>query len=425
MGKYLSILAMTAVGGALGASSGCSGNFGGENVRSSSEALIGDPFSSGLTSAQQTEFANGKSHFTEIETIANGLGPIFNEKECGTCHDESAVGGAGVQIETRAGQLSNGVFNPLTSFGGTLFQHFGIGGQVPNRACTTQGQVVPSIANVVAGRVTTPLFGLGFVDATPDSTFQAIANAEPASIRGTSPTVSVLAGDPTHASNANHLGRFGWKCQNPSLFQFAGDAYVNEMGITNPQFPHEDVPQGTPGGQVSQTMLANCDSNSGVSTPDPEDDGTDVINFTNFMLMLAPPARGTISQAVTLGDAEFTREGCDGCHTRTITSGTGHDTSGNVIAAISNTQYHPFSDFLLHDMGSLNDGIDQGTGTHMRTAPLWGLRLRDNSKLTHNGNKGLIGAIQAHAGQGAAAAAAFNSAGGANQNNLIAFLNSL
>jgi CxxC motif-containing protein (DUF1111 family) len=406
-------------------SASCGGLEGPETTESVSSALTGDSYSSGLTAAQQTEFSNGQSAFAEIETVADGLGPVFNEKECGTCHDETALGGAGVQIETRAGQLSNGVFNPLTAYGGTLFQHFGIGGAVPNAACTNKGQVVPSIANVVTGRVTTPLFGLGLVDATPDATFQAIAAAEPSSIRGTSPTVTVLSGDPTHTSNPNHLGRFGWKDQNPSLFQFAADAYVNEMGITNPLFPNENVPQGTPGGQVSQTMLANCDSNSGISTPDPEDDGTDIKNFTNFMLMLAPASRGTITQAVTLGDAEFTREGCDGCHVRNITSGTGHDTAGNVIAAISNVTYHPFSDFLLHDMGSLNDGIDQGTGTHMRTAPLWGLRLRDNSKLTHAGNQSLAGAIRAHAGQGAAAAAAFSSAGTQNQNNLMAFLTSL
>lgn len=216
------------------------------------------------------------------------------------------------------------------------------------------------------------------------------------------------------------VGKFGWKAVNPTLFQFAGDAYVNEMGITNPQFPNEHPPQG------SATMLANCDSNSGISTPDPEDNGTDVTNFTNFMKMLAPPARGSITAQVTAGDAVFTKIGCDGCHVRTITSGTARDQSGNVIAAISNVQYHPFGDFLLHNMGSLNDNIDQGNGFAMRTAALWGLRFRNPNNLLHDGRAhSFTQAIQDHAGQGAAAAAAFNALGSGDQNNLMAFLQSL
>src|SRR5262249_44156358 len=149
-------------------------------------------------------FANGASTFNAVETVADGLGPVFNEKSCGTCHDEGGQGGAGVQIETRAGQLTNGVFNPLTAFGGSLFQHFGIGGQVPNKNCTTQGQQVPSAANVTAGRVTVPLFGDGLVDATPDSTFQNLANSEPSSIRGSAPMV------PNISAGHNTVGKFGW-----------------------------------------------------------------------------------------------------------------------------------------------------------------------------------------------------------------------
>jgi CxxC motif-containing protein (DUF1111 family) len=375
----------------------------------------------GLTPAQETLFSDGLSQFVQIETVQDGLGPVFNEKSCGGCHGEGATGGAGVQIETRAGQESNGVFNPLTNFGGTLFQHFGIGGMVPNPACTNNGQVVPSIANVVAGRVTLALFGDGLVDATPDSTFQAIAASQSSSIRGIAPLV------PNISAGHNTVGKFGWKDQNPTLFQFSGDAYKNEMGITNPQFPTENVPQGTPGGQISQTMLANCDDpNSGVSTPDPEDSGNDVTAFTNFMKMLAAPARGTTNAQVTSGDAVFSRIGCDGCHVRNITSGTALDQSGNAITAISNVQYHPFGDFLLHDMGSLNDGIDQGTGLRMRTAPLWGLRFRNSNTLLHDGRAhSFTQAIQMHAGQGAAAAAAFNALSSGDQNNLMAFLGSL
>jgi CxxC motif-containing protein (DUF1111 family) len=408
--KYL----VAAVGtGAVGASA-CGGQGPPEEIGVASQAVsVGGPVP-GLTSAQQTLFTNGLNAFNQVETVQDGLGPVFNEKSCGSCHNEGNTGGAGVQIETRAGRITNGVFNPLTNEGGSLFRHLGIGGQVPNRSCTTTGEVVPGDANVTAGRVTTPLFGLGLVDATPDSTLQAIASGQPSAIRGVAPQVTNISAG--HAS----MGKFGWKDVNPTLFQFAGDAYLNEMGITNPQFPNEHPPQG------SATMLANCDSNSGVSTPDPEDDGTDITNFTNFMKMLAPPPRGSITPQVTAGDAVFTRIGCDGCHVRGITSGTARDQSGNVITAISNAQYHPFGDFLLHSMGSLNDNIDQGNGFGMRTAALWGLRFRNPSNLLHDGRAhSITQAIHDHAGQGAAAAAAFNALSSADQNNLMAFLQSL
>ena len=124
---------------------------------------------------------------------------------------------------------------------------------------------------------------------------------------------------------------------------------------------------------------------------------------------------------VTSGDAVFAQIGCDGRHVRNITSGTARDQSGNVITAISDVQYHPFGDFLLHDMGSLNDNIDQGTGFAMRTAPPWGLRFRNPSNLLHD--------KRAHSIQQAIVAPqqpgnAFNPLSSTNQNNLLAFLQS-
>jgi len=383
-----------------------------EEAESTSQADSVGGAISGLTAAQQAGFVDGKNEFQEVESIfPSGLGPVFNEKSCSACHNVGGVGGAGVQIETRAGKLTNGVFDPLTSEGGSLFQHFGIGGQIQNRACTTQGEVVPADANVVAGRRTQPLFGLGLVDATPDATFQALAASEPVAIRGTAPLVPNPAiGHPT-------VGKLGWKDQNPSLFVFSGDAYLNEMGVTNPLFPTENLPQG------SAAMLAACDT-----VPDPDDDGGDVARFTRFMQFLAPPGRGGVTPQVTAGDALFTRLGCDGCHVRSITSGSNPvDVDGNPVAGLANVTYHPFSDFLMHDMGSLGDDIDQGTGlTKMRTQPLWGLRFENPGALLHDGRAhSITEAVQKHAGQGQAAASGFNTLSSGDKNNLLSFLASL
>jgi CxxC motif-containing protein (DUF1111 family) len=77
-------------------------------------------------------------------------------------------------------------------------------------------------------------------------------------------------------------------------------------------------------------------------------------------------------------------------------------------------------------MGSLGDGIVQGssTATQMRTAPLWGLRTR--SLLLHDGRATTIqAAILAHDGQGRAARDRFTTLGTAAQQALLAFLSSL
>jgi len=119
----------------------------------------------------------------------------------------------------------------MTPYGGSLIQSQGIGAA---GNCDYVGEIVPTEATITAHRRTTPLFGLGLVDAVPDTTFYAIAAAEASNPDGITGTVSVVT---NIATGQNAVGKFGWKGQNPTLFQFSGDAYVNEMGITSPEFP--------------------------------------------------------------------------------------------------------------------------------------------------------------------------------------------
>jgi CxxC motif-containing protein (DUF1111 family) len=271
------------------------------------------------------------------------------------------------------------------------------------------GEPVPADANVSAKRRTTALFGLGLVDATPDSTFTALAASEPAATRGTANMVVNL-----DQGGATTVGKFGWKAQVPTLHQFAGDAYLHEEGITNPQFPTNDPPFG------NASLVAPCNGFTGTGL---EDNGADITNFTNFMQLLAPPKANAPTSQTTAGNAVFTRIGCGSCHVASLTSGT------NAVAALSNQTYHPYSDFLLHDMGSLGDKIGNNgiaTPTQMRTAPLWGLVNSDQANLLHDGRAHSIqSAIQQHAGQGAAAATAFNALSSGDVSNLLAFLNSI
>jgi CxxC motif-containing protein (DUF1111 family) len=376
-----------------------------------SSALLGDP----LPGTDTVAFDANADTFAEVETVDDGVGPVFNERACGNCHNVGALGGSGVQFEVRAGSFDGAAFHNLEGEGGQLFDLFSVT-SLPPTALTAScplppnGEPVPGDANVVALRRTTALFGLGLVEATPDATFTALAAAQPVGIRGHAAQV------PNLRDNTTSVGKFGWKSQVPTLFQFSGDAYLNEMGITNPMFPNEQVPQGNP------AFIPPCDGNP-VEPDSTEDDGGDVQAFTDFMTFLAPPPAPVITGQAHSGQTIFSDIGCAGCHVPTLTSG------NSDFPQLANQTYHPYSDFLVHDMGSLGDGIP-GNGnvgrTEMRTAPLWGLHFVDPTNLLHDGRATSVAdAIQRHDGQGAAARDAFNALPPGHKNNLLAFLATL
>ena len=373
-------------------------------VTANNPIFFGDPFPN-LTTAELNKFTAGKDEFMAEEGMTDGLGPVFNGKSCAECHSGPAAGGDSEITETRFGTVTNGHFDPLTQFGGSLIQSRGIGGE-PGAACDIAGETVPSQATEVALRRTPPLFGLGLVDAVPDQVFIAIAQLQ----KKFTPDI---AGRPNFVTNLATgklaLGKFGWKDQVPTLFQFAGDAYLNEMGITSPMFPNENCPQG------NCTLPPVCDLG-----PKPNDDGSGVQAFADFMTFLAPPPRGPKTRQALAGEIVFYKIGCANCHLPLLE--TGHSS----VAALNHVSFHPYSDFLLHDMGSLGDGIEQGqaSGSEMRTAPLWGLRARKT--FLHDGRANTVAdAISAHDGQGAKARQKFNTLSAQEVMELLAFLNSL
>ena len=157
--------------------------------------------------------------------MQDGLGPIFNERACGQCHSNSALGGAGQQIERRYGTLTNGVFNSLANTGGSLRQLFGIGGftPTPGQNCNSgTDNVNPAGATIFAGRLTTPTFGLGLVELIPDGTIQGIAAAQPASIRGNVVMKTVQLTSGGFSRGQNKVARFGWKNVHATLVGLRG-----------------------------------------------------------------------------------------------------------------------------------------------------------------------------------------------------------
>lgn len=426
---------------------GCSPGMTGEPTTSTSTSAITlGGHVGGITDA---DFAEARDNFNLGESIDDGVGPVFNETACGNCHTNGAQGGAGEQIERRFGRVNNGIFSTLANEGGSLRQLKTLGTFTNGtRTCTVPLERDPADSTVHAGRLTTPLFGLGLVDAMPDSFFTGLVAAEPAQVRGTVKTAAVLIPNPRDSSQrigTVRVARFGWKADISNLPTFAGDAYKNEMGITTQHcfqgtsitsFATESAPQGVP-------MPLGCDDlaepqPAGNGVPSGTDDAVgscaggltelqeDIQNFINFMTFLAPPEKDNSDpSAATAGATVFNQVGCNGCHV-TTTFRTPNPAPNGVPGGFA---FNPFSDFAVHDMGLLGDGIGNDGDTvavtrRMRTAPLWGIRFRNH--LLHDGRTSDIAtAIKAHDGQGAAAAAAFTARNATDQHNLIQFVRSL
>lgn len=366
----------------------------------------------GLTDAERARFERGRTAFETARDISTGLGPLFNDTACNRCHNRFGVGGGGIQRVMLVGRVDGSEFDPLIARGGPGLAANSVTTElsearrlIPQCKLSRDGEPIPSEANLIVQRRTTALFGLGLVDATPDATFLEIARLQPANIRGRAPLVH----DGGRGERA--VGKFGWKAKAASVRQFAGSALLNEMGITNPEYPEEQAPLADP------ALLAGCDV-----TPGLEDDGSGLSALTDFVQMLAPVAPLEQSPAARQGDALFTQLGCDGCHLRKLTSGE------SPIAALAFKTYAPFSDFLLHDMGALGDrvgGEGEAAPREMRTAPLWGLHLAGENYLHDGRARSIAEAVERHDGQGRRSRDGYVELSAEKKAALIAFLQTL
>src|SRR5437867_2165979 len=290
----------------------------------------------GISPTEFELFRLGLQDFTEVETVDDGLGPAFNASSCSACHNIPAIGGFGTITEVRAGYRDeDGRFQALE--GGTLYHLF----SVPPHTCHPR---MPPEVNVIARRISIPLFGAGLVEAIPDETL--IAREDPEDrdgdgIRGRAARIRDVA------TGRERIGRFGWKAQQATLLAFAGDAYRNEMGITNDLFPDEVIL-----GIDAQTMRL-CDPAS-----DPEDirdrvTGLRAIDrFEAFLKFLAPVARGPVNASAQRGEQIFAEAGCASCHVPVLRTGP----SSNPV--FDRKSVPLYSDLLLHDIGT-GDGIEQ------------------------------------------------------------------
>jgi CxxC motif-containing protein (DUF1111 family) len=352
----------------------------------------------------ECNFGVAAAEFTGPETIADGVGPVFNATGCGECHIAPALGGGSQIAERRAGFYD----------GRTFIDHPG-GSLIHDRAISNSllETVIESRTNVFTFRGSQSLYGDGYVEAIGNSTLQRIAAAQPSSMRGQIINVPVL-----EAPGQTRIGRFGWKGQQASLVSFSADAYLNEMGITSPLQPEEN-------------------SSNGNEVPDDgilDDEGADVELFALFMRSLkAPPRYAELASTpdAVAGSTLFNQVGCSVCHTRSIVTAEPETPINGgamlVSRALGSRRIHAFGDFLLHDIGT-GDGIVQNGGpstrNKVRTAPLWGLHARTrfmHDFLSHS----IEDAIQRHGHQAEGSRRAFNGLSRTNQRRLLTFLRSL
>jgi CxxC motif-containing protein (DUF1111 family) len=368
----------------------------------------------------QAEFLESLKRFGEKETISDGVGPVYNAVSCADCHENPVIGGNSQVFELRAGHAVGGTFVPHP--GGSLIQERAINAAIQERVLD---------GNEVRGlRSSTSLLGLGFVEAIADQTLRDIAARQPSQSFG---LISGLAleVDISEDPGRRRVGRFGWKGQQASLLSFAGDEYVNNVGITTPMHPIENTSNGT--------SIAAFD-NVPAGNPNAPDDGDsdDLEMFALFMRSTMAPPRDmalAATPAAQAGAAIFNQIGCGICHIPSMTTAPpGTFLNLNVFGreslvvsdALGDKIIHPYSDFLLHDIGT-GDGIVQGppqTRNEFRTMPLWGLRTR--SRFMHDGlSLTMNEAILRHAGEATLTTILFQLVSATQRSNLLTFLRSL
>ena len=375
--------------------------------------------SNGIPEPSGDTFRRDQQIFEKREDPSLGLGPVFNATSCSECHQNPVSGGASQITEIRVGHRDdNGNFvNPTVAIDGGSISGRSL---INDRAiCPNVQEHVPDAENIRTLRAVLNTLGDGFVESIDDKTLLNIANQQASlsggAIRGEAIQVPIL-----EAPGQTRVGRFGWKDQHGSLLSFTADAYVNEMGITSRLKPAD--------------MTSVCKV-----TTDPEDTPDElgmanIDHFAQFMRGTKVPPRDTTLAATPdaqAGQQIFAKIGCNLCHVESITTAPpGTALNGGtfmVPEALGSKIIHPFSDFMLHDVGT-GDGIvqagPQDTAEKLRTAPLWGLRMK--ARFMHDlASLTLENAILRHGGEARHVERQFRNLTASEKQQLINFLKSL
>ena len=408
-----------------------------------------------LTFQEQSDFGIGNSFFRQSwvsapasTTARDGLGPFFNAVSCASCHFKDGRGRPpGFDGETARGLLlrlsTNGIATDGSSLPDPIYGHqlqdnailgvavkggFTISYQdiVENFEDGTQvilKKPIYTISNLAYGslsaglkispRLANQIIGLGLLEAVEDITILNLADPNDTNGDG-------ISGKPNYvydiASNKTVMGRFGWKANQPNVKQQVAAAFGGDMGITSVLFPNENCPPGM-----------NCDEIPNGGAPEISDSNLNKVAL--YASTLAVPARrNSDNKKVLKGKKTFETIGCTSCHTPKLVTGSSHP-----IAALRNQTIRPYTDLLLHDMGSaLADNAPDflASGNEWRTPPLWGIGLLEVVNkftfLMHDGRaRNVEEAILWHGGEAQVAKTAYKKLSLQDRNDLLQFINTL
>ena len=366
------------------------------------EAPAGTPLP-GVTTYESEQFVLGQALFNRAFTPEEGLGPLFNQVSCSSCHDLPTSGGHGAEPVTKVSHFDEHTkCDLLKEDGGDLLQ----ASVVP--ALRTAGilpERIPVSATAVTELRAPALYGIGLVEAIEDEDI--LIKADPDDQDGDG-----ISGRPGLGPDGS-LGRFGNKAQHATLSEFIENAIRGEMGLTTPAHPVEEIPNGLPLPEGSDPV------------PDPEIETSDLDLLEAYIGFLAPPPRRTLDSLEDQAASEegrqiFANIGCATCHTPTLVTGN-HQSS-----ALNRKRFRIYSDLLLHDMGPELASIcaPGASPSEWRTTRLVGLYLR--SEFLHDGRaRSVRDAILMHGGEGESARYRFQDLTPELQQSVLLFLRTL
>jgi CxxC motif-containing protein (DUF1111 family) len=366
----------------------------------------------GLNEKEAADFATGDELFGLPLHEYDGLGPLYTESSCGSCHEGGARGPGLVQ---KMALVESDGFTPLAdqsalAFGHTVHPRTAGGGTTP---------ILPPTLSALklTRRVGQSVMGRGSMEAVLDSEIERVAAEQAAAGGLVSGRVNyVVYGSEANPDTRVHrhqkgdrvIGRFGLKARIATLDDFAADALQKDMGITSPMRPQELI---NPDGLLD-------DRKPGIDLT------IESVNLrANYLRHLRIPRRAVNEE----GRAIFATSPCASCHVPSL-----HTRSDYPIAQLADREVEVFTDFLLHDMGDgLADGMVDEDGTagprEWRTAALIGLRFNDT--FLHDGRaKSVEQAISFHGSNGSEAADAlrwFNILPPSERQALLEFVNAL
>ncbi len=402
----------------------------------------------------------GRRKFSEPWSLRNdlegvwGLGPTFNEASCPACHQNAARSAAPAHGQAVERGMVIRLSVPGRADNGGALQHPRYGEQLQNRsianrvpregratafyepveASFSDGERIvlrkPRIEfsdlqfgelgqeTLISSRNAPPLFGLGLLEAVPESALLELAQQQKS--KG-------VSGRPNYVwdevAGKVVIGRFGWKANQPNLRQQIAAALINDIGATSDIFPVDNCPDDQHACRTDP-MTTNCGGGCAgqlLAEVLPSRLETLTVYLQTLQIPNAAPSANVDS---TRGEELFVEAGCGTCHVAELKTGDVTDIPDN-----ANVVFKPYTDLLLHDMGdALADGRPDflADGHEWRTAPLWGIGAENHSDLLHDGRaRDVTEAVLWHGGEAQSAREKFRQMSASERAALIKFVRGL